>query len=71
MNLVACQPKVDWDSADMLALYFEEETGPWNERILDGLEEAASLLDCLQIWGIRECQLLTHSDGTFLVKWRE
>ena len=71
MTLIACQPKTDWDSANMMALYFEAATLPWNERILRDLTEVATLLDCLEVWGVSERKLLTQSDGTFLVKWRE
>ncbi len=70
-TLIACQPKTAWDSANMMALYFEEATLPWNERILSDLTEVATLLDCLEVWGVSERQLLTQSDGTFLLKWRE
>lgn len=70
-TLIACQPKTAWDSANMMALYFEPATLPWNERILSDLTEVATLLDCLEVWGVSERQLLTQSDGTFLLKWRE
>lgn len=71
MTLAARQPKIEWDSANMLALYFEEAIPPWKERILNDLTEVSTLLDCLEVWGVSESQLLTQLDGSFLVKWRD
>ncbi len=61
----------EWDSADMLALYFDEEPKIWNERVLGDLTEVATLLDCLEAWEVAERKLYTQSDGTFVVKWRD
>lgn len=64
----ACQPELD--GANMLALYFEEEFRPWNERALGDLVDVATLLDCLEVWGVPDRKVFKRADGTFLVKWR-
>ncbi len=68
MTDTACLPELD--SANMLALYFEEKSRPWNERALGDLTDVATLLDCLEVWGVPERKVFKRADGTFLVKWR-
>ena len=63
--------QLEWDSADMLALYFDEKPKAWNKRVLGDLTDVATLLDCLEVWEVSERKVYTRSDGTFLVKWRD
>ena len=68
MTDTTCQPELD--STNMLALNFEEEFRPWNERRLGDLTDVANLLDCLEAWGVPDRKLFKRADGTFSVKWR-
>ena len=68
MTDTTCQPELD--STNMLALNFEEEFRPWNERRLGDLTDVANLLDCLEAWGVPERKVFKRADGTFSVKWR-
>ena len=69
MTNTACT--TEWDSSNMLALYFDEVPKPWNERLFDDLSDVATLLDCLEVWEVTEREVYTQRDGTFLVKWRD
>lgn len=69
MTNTACRQA--WDSADMMALYFDEESKAWNERRLGDLTDVATLLDCLEVWEVPERKVFTLDDGTFLVQWRD
>ena len=61
----------DWDSADIMSSYFEAEAKLWSERVLNNLLDAAAMLDRLETYGVSQRQLLTQSDGTYLIKWRD
>lgn len=71
LTSTAPRPTTDWDSADIMAHYFEVEAKPWKERILNSLLDAAAMLDRLETYGASQRQLLTQSDGTYLIKWRD
>ena len=52
----------------------EAEEGPiriWYKRKILDLADVATLLDCLEIRGIRDRRLSTLYGGAFLVEWRE
>lgn len=44
---------------------------PWKTRVLGDLTDVATLLDCLEVWSVRERELFTLPDGQFVVTWRE
>jgi len=69
MTQTACRQ--DWDSANLMSLYAELDDRPWNQRIMGDLTDVATLLDCLEVWGVPDRKVFTRDDGTFVVKWRD
>jgi len=54
-----------------MSLYAELDDRPWNQRIMGDLTDVATLLDCLEVWGVPDRKVFTRDDGTFVVKWRD